>query len=210
MKVTVIPVTSYQQNCSLLVCETTRKAALVDPGGDVAVLLAEIAKQGVELEAIFLTHGHLDHIGGTGEIAKKFNVPIIGPQQDEQFLINAIESQIQRFGFPHCQAFQPGRWLKHGEVVEFGAEQLEVLHCPGHTPGHVVYFHRASKRAFVGDVLFKGSIGRTDLERGNFQQLLNSIKQNLWPLGEDVTFISGHGSISTFGHEMRTNPFFRP
>lgn len=207
MQVSIIPVTSYQQNCSLLVCEKTHKAALVDPGGDVDLLLAEIKQQQVTLEAIILTHGHLDHVGGSAELAALLNIPIIGPHQADQFLIDSIPSQCQVFGFAPCQSFTPTRWLKDGDSVQVGEEILEVLHCPGHTPGHIVLFHRPSQLALVGDVLFKGSIGRTDLAKGSFQQLITSIKQQLLPLGAEVSFIPGHGQMSTFGHEMRTNPF---
>jgi len=209
MKVSIIPVTSYQQNCSLLVCEKTGKAALIDPGGDVEVLCAEIKQQNVSLELIILTHGHLDHVGGTAELAALFAVPIIGPHHDDEFLITAIPSQCQRFGFAPVKTFAPTRWLKHGDTVQFGEQVLEVLHCPGHTPGHIVLFHRPLQLAFVGDVLFKNSIGRTDLPRGNHHQLIASIKQHLWGLGEEVTFIPGHGELSTFGAEMRRNPFLQ-
>ncbi len=207
MKVSIIPVTSYQQNCSLLICEKTHKAALVDPGGDVELLLTEIKQQQVTLESIFLTHGHLDHVGGSAEIAALLNVPIIGPHQADQFLIDNIPSQCQAFGFAPCQSFTPQRWLTGGDTVTVGEETLEVLHCPGHTPGHIVFFHRGLQLAFVGDVLFKGSIGRTDLPQGNAQQLMTSIRQRLLPLGEAVSFVPGHRQMSTLGHEMRTNPF---
>jgi glyoxylase-like metal-dependent hydrolase (beta-lactamase superfamily II) len=207
VKITILPVTSYQQNCSLLICEKTNKAAFVDPGGDISRLQAALEKENATLESIFLTHGHLDHIGGTAELAALYEVPIIGPHQDDAFLIEAIPAQCVRFQFSGCGLFTPTRWLKQGDVITVGQETLNVLHCPGHTPGHVVLYHSDSKLAFVGDVLFKGSIGRTDLEKGDFQTLINSIKQKLWPLGGDVRFISGHGEISTFADEMNTNPF---
>ena len=209
MKIIITPVTTYQQNCSLLICEKTQKAALVDPGGDVALLVEEIKRQKVTLESIILTHGHLDHVGGSAELAAMFSVPIQGPHHDDQFLLDAIPSQCQVFGFPPCESFEPTRWLKEGDIVTVGEEKLEVLHCPGHTPGHIVLFHRDSKTALVGDVLFKNSIGRTDLAQGNYQQLIDSIKNKLWKLGEEVSFISGHGEMSSFGAEMRSNPFVK-
>lgn len=207
MKFHIIPVTSYQQNCTLLMCEVTHKAALVDPGGDVDVILEYLEKYNVELEKIFLTHGHLDHVGATAEISKLFSVPIEGPHHDDQFWIEAIPSQCQIFGFPPCDSFKPDCWLKQGDKVEFGEQKLDVIHCPGHTPGHVVFYHKQNQLALVGDVIFKGSIGRTDFPRGNFHTLIDSIKNNLWPLGNETQFIPGHGPMSTFGEERRTNPF---
>ena len=207
MKYIIIPVTPYQQNCSLLICEQTNKAALVDPGGDVDLLLNAIDQEGVELEKIFLTHGHLDHVGATAELTSLFSIPVEGPHHDDQFWIEALPSQCEMFGFPPSDPFFPSCWLKEGDKVEFGAQKLDVLHCPGHTPGHIVFFHPEQKLALVGDVLFKGSIGRTDFPKGDFHTLINSIKRKLWPLGEDVVFIPGHGPLSTFGEEMRTNPF---
>ncbi|NOQ34751.1 MAG: MBL fold metallo-hydrolase [Methylococcaceae bacterium] len=209
MKVSIIPVTSYQQNCSLLICETTNKAALVDPGGDVNVLLDAIEKEEATLESIILTHGHLDHVGATAELASMFNIPVEGPHHDDQFLIEAIPSQCQVFGFPPCDSFVPTRWLKEGDVVEVGEETLEVIHCPGHTPGHIVLHHVSSKLALVGDVLFKGSIGRTDLEKGDYHTLIDSIQNKLWPLGGNISFIPGHGPMSTFAEEMEGNPFVK-
>ena len=207
MKYIIIPVTPYQQNCSLLICEQTNKAAVVDPGGDVDLILNAIDQEGVELEKIFLTHGHLDHVGATTELTSLFAIPVEGPHHDDQFWLEALPSQCEMFGFPPSDPFFPSCWLKEGDKVEFGAQKLDVLHCPGHTPGHIVFFHPEQKLALVGDVLFKGSIGRTDFPKGDFHTLINSIKRKLWPLGEDVVFIPGHGPISTFGEEMRTNPF---
>ena len=207
MKIITIPVTSYQQNCSLLVCEETNKAAFVDPGGDIPQLQAALEKENATLESIFLTHGHLDHIGGTAELAALYDVPVIGPHKDDDFLINAIPAQQIKFQFSGCGTFTPARWLKQGDVITVGKEELKVLHCPGHTPGHIVLYHKDLKLAFVGDVLFKGSIGRTDLEKGDFQTLVHSIKNKLWPLGGNVRFISGHGEMSTFSEEMDSNPF---
>jgi glyoxylase-like metal-dependent hydrolase (beta-lactamase superfamily II) len=207
MKYTIIPVTSYQQNCSLLVCEKTHKAAVIDPGGDVDLILAALDKEKAILEKIFLTHGHLDHVGATAELASMFSVPIEGPHHDDQFWLEALPSQCASFGFPDVDTFTPNCWLKDGDKVEFGDIKLNVIHCPGHTPGHIIFFQPEEKLAWVGDVLFNGSIGRTDFPKGDFQVLIHSIKEKLWPLGEDVAFIPGHGPMSTFGEEMRSNPF---
>lgn len=207
MKYIIIPVTPFQQNCSLLICEQTNKAAIVDPGGDVDLILQAIDENAISLEKIFITHGHLDHVGATAELASMFNIPIEGPHHDDQFWIEAIPTQCKTFGFPHSDPFEPSCWLKQDDKVEFGEQKMQVLHCPGHTPGHVVFFHAETKLALVGDVLFKGSIGRTDFPKGNFHTLIDSIKNRLWPLGEEIAFIPGHGPMSTFGEEMRTNPF---
>ncbi|HKU00009.1 MAG TPA: MBL fold metallo-hydrolase [Paraburkholderia sp.] len=207
MKVTLIPVTPFQQNSSLLVCEATGRAAVVDPGGDLDRIAAEIERQGVQLEKVLLTHGHLDHCAGAKELAEKYGVPIVGPHEDERFWIDQLPQQSVRFGFGHAQAFEPDRWLADSDTVQFGDEELEVYHCPGHTPGHVVFFSRKHQLALVGDVLFAGSIGRTDFPRGNHADLIRSIREKLWPLGNDVTFVPGHGPVSTFGEERRTNPY---
>lgn len=207
MRYTIIPVTAYQQNCTLLVCEQTHKAALVDPGGDIDLLLSEVKKQGVELEALLLTHGHLDHVGGTAELAAKLSLPIIGPQLEDDFWIKLLPEQCRMFSFPESAGFTPQRWLNDGDTVTVGNEVLQVIHCPGHTPGHVVFFSETERLALVGDVLFKGSIGRTDFPKGDHQTLIDSIVNKLWPLGEDVKFIPGHGPMSTFGAEMRSNPY---
>jgi glyoxylase-like metal-dependent hydrolase (beta-lactamase superfamily II) len=207
MKYRIIPVTAYQQNCSLLICQQTNKAALIDPGGDIDVLLAAVKQEGVELESILVTHGHLDHVGGVAELAEKLALPIIGPQQADDFWIKNLPEQVRVFGFPHSDSFTPTRWLNDGDTVKVGEEVLQVIHCPGHTPGHVVYFSETAKVAWVGDVLFKGSIGRTDFPKGDHQTLINSIKNKLWPLGADVAFVPGHGAMSTFGEEMLNNPY---
>jgi hydroxyacylglutathione hydrolase len=207
MQYRVIPVTPFQQNCSLLWCEETKKAAVVDPGGDIELILAAVARFGAEVEKILLTHGHIDHAGGTAELARRLGVPIEGPQREEQFWIDQLPQQSQMFGFPRADKFTPDRWLEQGDTVRFGNVEMEVLHCPGHTPGHVVFFHRGSRLAVVGDVLFQGSIGRTDFPRGDYDTLIHSIRERLWPLGDDVTFIPGHGPLSTFGDERRSNPF---
>lgn len=207
MNVTLIPVTPFQQNCSLLVDEKTGRAAVVDPGGDLERIEQEIAKRGVTLEKVLLTHGHVDHCAGAKTLADKYGVPIEGPHKDEQFWLDLLPTQSERFGFPASQAFDPDRWLDDGDTVTVGDETFEVYHTPGHTPGHVVFFNRANRFALVGDVLFAGSIGRTDFPRGNHEQLLRSIREKLFPLGDDVTFVPGHGPVSTFGEERRTNPF---
>ncbi len=207
MKITLIPVTPFQQNCSLLVCERTQRAAVVDPGGDLDRIEAELARQQVQLEKVLLTHGHLDHCGGAGALAAKFDVPIEGPHEDERFWIDQLEQQSARFGFPSAQAFEPNRWLTDADTVSFGDQTLDVFHCPGHTPGHIVFVSREHRVALVGDVLFKGSIGRTDFPRGNHQDLLDSISSKLWPLGDDIVFVPGHGPTSTFGAERRSNPY---
>jgi len=207
MRYTIIPVTPYQQNCTLLVCEKTNQAALVDPGGDLELLLQEVKRQGVELESILVTHGHLDHAGGVAALAAQLKLPIIGPQHEDEFWIQALPEHCRLAGFPKSAAFTPTRWLNDGDTVKVGEEILDVIHCPGHTPGHVVFFSRSSKLALVGDVLFNGSIGRTDFPRGDYQTLIDSIKHKLWPLGPDVAFIPGHGPMSTFGYEMRSNPY---
>lgn len=207
MRYQIIPVTAYQQNCTLLMCEATNKAALVDPGGDIDVLLAAVKQQQVELESILVTHGHLDHVGGVAELAKRLSLPIIGPQREDEFWLQALPEQCRMFGFPPCESFTPTRWLDDGDELKVGQQTLQAIYCPGHTPGHIVFFSATARLAIVGDVLFQGSIGRTDFPRGDYQTLIDSIQHKLWPLGEDVTFIPGHGPLSTFKQEMRDNPF---
>ncbi len=207
MKYQIIPVTHYQQNCSLIWCEQTASAAFVDPGGDVDHLLSVIEGMDLTLTKIILTHGHMDHVGGAAQLAAHFEVPIEGPHRADEFWLDGLRDQAVMMGFPQVEPFKPNRWLEGGDRVEVGEQTLEVLHCPGHTPGHVVLVHRAQKLAFVGDVLFAGSVGRTDFPRGNTQQLLQSIREKLFPLGDDVKFVPGHGPMSTFGVERNTNPF---
>jgi glyoxylase-like metal-dependent hydrolase (beta-lactamase superfamily II) len=207
MKCAIVPVTPYQQNCSVLICENTKRAALVDPGGELPRLRAALEQFGVTLEKVFLTHGHLDHCAAADEVRKEFGVPIEGPHRDDKFWIDQLPELTKRMGFPPAQAFEPDRWLEDGDTVTFGAQTLQVLHCPGHTPGHVVLFHAGERMAFVGDVLFRGSIGRTDFPRGDYDTLVNAIRSKLWPLGDDVTFVPGHGPTSTFGEERENNPF---
>ena len=207
MKFTILPVTPYQQNCSLIWCEATRRAALVDPGGDVDMLLAAVERAGVTLEKLLLTHGHIDHVGGALELSRRLGLPIVGPHPDDAFLLDNLPTQAEMFGFPPAEAFTPDQWLADGDTVKLGELALRVIHCPGHTPGHVVLFEPASRHAFVGDVLFKGSIGRSDFPRGNYDDLIACIRGKLFPLGDDVAFIPGHGPMSTFGFERRVNPF---
>lgn len=203
----ILPVTPYQQNCTLLWCGQTNKAVIVDPGGEMELLLDLIEKTGVNLEKILLTHGHLDHVGAAGLMAKHLGVPILGPHRDDEFLLQALPSQSVTFGFPPIPAFSPAQWLAKGDVIDVGEIRLEVLHCPGHTPGHLVYYAPQDRLAQVGDVLFQGSIGRTDFPRGNYQDLIASISNILFPLGDDLRFIPGHGPMSTIGAERRSNPF---
>jgi len=207
MRFSIIPVTPFQQNCSLLICEQTNRAAVVDPGGDLSRILHQVDQENVTLESILVTHGHLDHVGAVEELAEKLSLPILGPQIEDEFWIEAIPKQCETFGFPVSRAFVPTRWLSDGDTVEIGKEQLQVIHCPGHTPGHIVFFSQTARLAIVGDVLFNGSIGRTDFPKGDYQTLISSIQHKLWPLGKDVAFIPGHGPMSTFGEEMRSNPF---
>ncbi len=207
MKYQIIPVTPYQQNCTLLWCEESNKAALVDPGGDSHLIKQAVAQQGVELEKILVTHAHLDHVGAVGELAAELGLPIEGPHKGDQFWIDMLPQQAQMMNFPPVPGFIPGRWLDGGDTVTVGNQTLSVRHCPGHTPGHIVFYHQPSQLALVGDVLFQGSIGRTDFPQGDHDTLINAIRTQLWPLGDEVSFIPGHGPMSTFGHERQTNAF---
>lgn len=203
----VVPVTPLRQNCTIVWCQKTRNAAIIDPGGEVPRLLSILADQALKLEKIWITHGHLDHAGGAAALRNATGVPIEGPHVDDKFWIDGIEESAEKWGMPDAKGFIPDRWLDDGDKVVLGETTLEILHCPGHTPGHVVFFHRQARFAQVGDVLFAGSIGRTDFPQGSFPDLIGSIIGKLWPLGEDVTFVPGHNEISTFGAERRTNPF---
>jgi glyoxylase-like metal-dependent hydrolase (beta-lactamase superfamily II) len=207
MKYKIVPVTPFQQNCSVIWCEQTMKGAVVDPGGDLHLVLAAVAAAKVTVEKILLTHGHLDHAGGAADLAKRLGVPIIGPHQDDKVWIDAMPQQSAMFGVAALPAFAPDQWLDDGDRVSLGEITLEVRHCPGHTPGHIIFFDASSRLALVGDVLFAGSIGRTDFPMGDYETLIRSIREQLWPLGSDVTFIPGHGPLSTFGRERQTNPF---
>lgn len=207
MKALILPVTPFQQNCSVVWDEGSRLAAVVDPGGEIERILAELDRHGLTLEKILLTHAHLDHCAGTAKLRALKQVPIEGPHREDQFLIDELPEHSQRYGFPPSASFTPDRWLDDGDEVTVGSERFSVTHCPGHTPGHVVFFNAQQRHAWVGDVIFAGSIGRSDLPRGNQQQLVASIRGKLFPLGDDVTFVPGHGPLSTFGRERQSNPY---
>lgn len=207
MKYAIIPVTPLVQNCSLLVCSETGQAVVIDPGGDIERILSVVNKAGVTVAKVLLTHGHLDHASAAGELAHRLGVNIEGPHPDDLFLLENLPQQASLYGFPTFEPVVPDRWLHHGDEVTFGKLTLEVLHCPGHTPGHIVFFNRAKKFAVVGDVIFAGSIGRSDFPRGNHDDLIRSIRTRLFPLGDDVEFICGHGPNSTFGVERESNPY---
>ena len=202
-----VPVTPFAQNCSLVWCDQTLQAAVIDPGGDLDLILSEVVRLKLQLTQIWLTHAHIDHAGGTAELSRRLNLPIVGPHPADQFWIDGLPQQSQMFGFPKAEIFKPTRWLQDGDTVTVGQCELSVRHCPGHTPGHVVFYSAPAKRAFVGDVLFAGSIGRTDFPQGDHNTLIASIKERLWPMGDDTVFIPGHGTESTFGHERQTNPY---
>ena len=201
----IVPVTPLQQNCTLLWCTKTMRGAFVDPGGDLHKLKAAAAQAGVTIEKILLTHGHIDHCGSAGMFAEELGVSIEGPHEADLYWIAKLTEDGQRWGIPG-KPFEPARWLQDGDTVTVGELTLAVRHCPGHTPGHVVFHHAESKLAIVGDVLFKGSIGRWDFPMGNHQQLIDSITQRLWPMGGETAFIPGHGPMSTSAHERATNP----
>ena len=201
------PVTAFAQNCSLLWEEESKDAVVIDPGGDLDELLAQVQALGLTLREVWLTHAHIDHAGAAGELAQRLSLPIVGPHRGDQFWIDALPQQSSMFGFPPAQAFAPTRWLEDGDTVTLGRHTLRVRHCPGHTPGHVVFHSPDLQRAFVGDVLFAGSIGRTDFPGGDHDTLIRSITERLWPMGDETVFIPGHGPESSFGRERRTNPF---
>jgi glyoxylase-like metal-dependent hydrolase (beta-lactamase superfamily II) len=203
----IAPVTPLQQNCTIVWCTKTKKAAVIDPGGELPRILKGIEQQGLALEKIWVTHGHMDHAGATAALREATGAPVEGPHEDDRFWIDRIAESGQRYGMPEARTFEPDRWLKDGDTVTLGETVWDVIHCPGHTPGHVIFFHRPSRFAQVGDVLFKGSVGRTDFPRGNHDDLIESITGKLWPLGDDVAFVAGHGPMSTFGAERRSNPF---
>ena len=208
MRYAIVPVTPFEQNCTVFWCENTRQAVVIDPGGDIERIQRLLADEKLTLTKILVTHGHIDHAGGVALLAEKSGVNIIeGPHEDDRFWIEGMPQQSKMFGFPSVRSFEPTRWLKDGDKVSFGEVELDVLHCPWHTPGHVVFFHAPSRLAQVGDVLFQGSIGRTDFPRGDHETLIRSIKERLFPLGDDVDFVPGHGPMSTLGEERKYNPF---
>ncbi len=208
VRAAIIPVTPFQQNCTLLWCEATRKAAVIDPGGDLDRIRGAVAQSGVAVEKIILTHGHIDHAGGAAELKEALGVPIEGPHEADRFLLDRLEETGRGYGIP-ARPVTPDRWLQEGDTVGIGDLTLDVLHCPGHSPGSVVLVSTAERFAIVGDVLFQGSVGRTDLPGGDGKALIRSIKDKLLPLGDDIAFICGHGPTSTLGHERRTNPFLQ-
>jgi hydroxyacylglutathione hydrolase len=206
LRAAIVPVTPLQQNCSLIWCTKTMRGAFVDAGGDLPRLKAAAQQVGVTIEKLLVTHGHIDHCGGTGILAKELGVPIEGPHEEDRFWISRLDDDGRKYGI-EGKPFEPDRWLEDGDRVTVGELVLDVYHCPGHTPGHVVFHHAPSQLAIVGDVLFQGSIGRTDFPRGNHQDLLDAITGKLWPLGDSTAFICGHGPMSNFGHERKSNPF---
>ena len=199
-------VTPFQQNATIIFCDETKKCAFVDPGGDIEILLEISKDHGLLPEKVLLTHGHIDHAGGAAEISEILNVEIHGPHINDKFLLDELQKQGEMFGM-QSRNCNPDKWLNEGDIVNIGNDELEVYFCPGHTPGHVIFFNKKNSLALVGDVLFNGSIGRTDLPGGNHKELLNSIKNKLWPLGSDIEFIPGHGPNSTFAQERATNAF---
>ncbi|MDC3066839.1 MBL fold metallo-hydrolase [Gammaproteobacteria bacterium] len=206
LKALIQPVTLFEQNASIIFCDETKKCAIVDPGGDIEILLNIAKEKELSPEKILLTHGHIDHAGGATEISEILNVEIHGPHVDDKFLLDGLQKQGEMFGL-QSKNCNPDKWLDEGDVVTVGNEKLDVYFCPGHTPGHIIFFNKKGNLALVGDVLFNGSIGRTDLPGGNYQQLIDSVKNKLWPLGDDVDFIPGHGPVSTFKAERSSNPF---
>ena len=206
LKALIQPVTLFQQNASIIFCTDTKKCAFIDPGGDIELLLMIAQKNQLIPELILLTHGHIDHAGGATELSEILKVEIHGPHIDDKFLLDELEKQGEMFGLTSKNCY-PDKWLEEGDVIEIGNEVLEIYFCPGHTPGHIIFFNKKNKLALVGDVLFNGSIGRTDLPGGNFELLIESVKNKLWPLGNEIKFIPGHGPVSTFATERESNPF---
>ena len=209
LKISIVPVTEYQQNCSIVYDDETKAAVIVDPGGDVDKIGAAVDELGVRVEAVWLTHGHLDHAGGAMAAKSAYSVDIKGPHRADEMLLNNIESTAHGYGLSGMFNASPDRWLEEGEVLTVGNYEFEVRHCPGHAPGHVIYVNHANKFILMGDVLFRGSIGRTDLPGGNHQALLESIAKKIMTLDDDYQFVCGHTAPSTIGHERATNPFLQ-
>ena len=208
-KAVIVPVTPFQQNCTLLWCEATKRAVAIDPGGDLPEVERAITRAGVCVDKIWLTHGHVDHVAGASDLKTNLKVSIEGPHKDDLFLLQHVAETGRSYGMWNASNVTPDRWLEEGDQVQIGELTFNVLHCPGHSPGSIVYFNPVQRLAIVGDVLFAGSIGRTDLPGGDYQQLIETIKDKLLPLGDDVAIISGHGPTSTIGHERATNPFLQ-
>jgi hydroxyacylglutathione hydrolase len=207
MRIITIPVTPFAQNCRIIACESTQEAVVVDPGGDSDKIIAALTSNNLTLKAVWLTHGHLDHVGGADVLRKHFNTKIIGPHKDEHFWFENLSMQAQMFGFSPIKPFYPDEWLSHGDTLSLGKLTFDVFHCPGHTPGHIVFYEKNEQCVIVGDVIFKGSVGRTDFPKGNSQQLIESIKAHILTLPLQTAILSGHGGETTVEHEIKTNPF---
>ena len=209
IQIIVIPVTAFQQNCSVIFDRETKAGAVIDPGGDVDRILGALEEHGVKVEKIVLTHGHIDHVGGAAELAERLSVPVLGPHEADRPLLERVEQQAREFGVGDVRSVEPDTWLSEGDALTIAGRSFQILHCPGHAPGHLVFFDPELRFAISGDVLFAGSVGRTDLPGGNHETLIASIRDKMLPLGDDVTFLPGHGPASTIGHERRTNPYLR-
>lgn len=209
LKAAIVPVTPFEQNCTLVWDDETKRGAVVDPGGDVARIASAIEQVGITVEKIVITHGHVDHVAGVAELKQRLGVPVEGPHRGDAELIARLPEIAANYGFGRVETFTPDRWLDEGDTVEMGGLVFDVLHCPGHSPGSVVFVQKENGFALVGDVLFRGSVGRTDLPGGDTDTLIASIRDKLLPLGDEVAFICGHGPTSTIGHERETNPFLR-
>jgi len=209
LRAAIVPVTPFQQNCAILWCTKTKKGVVIDPGGDVERILEGLKQTGVEVEKILLTHGHIDHAGGAAELAERLSVPIVGPHPEDKWLLDSLPESGAGYGMVGVRPCTPDQWLKEGDRVSVGEVSFDVLHCPGHTPGHVVFINRDLGFGVVGDVLFQGSVGRTDLPRGSHEQLIGSIRDKLLPLPDAFFFLCGHGPASTIGRERQSNPFLR-
>jgi glyoxylase-like metal-dependent hydrolase (beta-lactamase superfamily II) len=206
----IIPVTPFRQNCTVLFDDESKEGVVIDPGGDVPEILQVIKENGITLKEIWLTHGHIDHAGGADELREALGIRVIGPHEADLPLLQRLETQAEKFGVKMAaRNLTPDRWLNEGDTVSFGDHVFEVFHCPGHAPGHVIYYNRNQNFAHLGDVLFNGSIGRTDLPGGDHETLLASIRDKVLPLGDEVGFICGHGPGSRIGDERRSNPFLR-